>query len=235
MRKAFVLLSGGLDSTTCLYQARKQFDTVEAVSMDYGQRHKKEFDYARKTCEDLGITHSVLNLGGILSGKGIMLTDASVEVPNISYDDIQGLSPTFVPYRNGLMLSAITAHAQKWVNEQITATSMEACKDIAGIYAGMHSEDAANWAYPDCTPEFIGAQANAIYIGSYQTIRLYTPLQWLMKDEIVTLGSKLGVPFEATWSCYKGEELQCGVCPTCRSRKQAFIAAGVEDPTTYKE
>lgn len=245
-RKAFVLLSGGLDSTTCLYQAMKDYGDAEAISVDYGQRHKKEMAYARKSCDKLGIKHTILDIGNILSGKTVMLTqegaDAGTDVPDISYSDIKGVSPTYVPFRNGTLLSAITAHAQKWVNEQFDAIEsrdglctrdpdMEGVH--AGIYFGAHSEDAQNWAYPDCTPEFIGAMANAIYIGTYRAIRLHTPLQWLMKDQIVELGHRLHVPFEDTWSCYKGEEHHCGTCPTCRSRKEAFQRAGLRDPTVY--
>jgi 7-cyano-7-deazaguanine synthase len=277
-RKAFVLLSGGLDSTTCLYIAAHQFwgtppnaqtgktldyylqyggdvDWVEAVSIDYGQRHLKETEYARRTCDRLGIAHTVLPVGPLLSGQGVMLTDPSAEVPDISYAEIKGVSPTYVPFRNGLMLSAIAAHAQKYVNAQIEASSKDgkdewdhlnaaglrlnkeeatqAAKDLCGIYAGMHAEDAQNHAYPDCTPEFLGAMANAIYVGTYSTVRLHSPLQWMMKHQIVEWGTKLGVPYEDTWSCYKGDTLHCGVCPTCRSRKDAFKAAGVPDPTQY--
>jgi 7-cyano-7-deazaguanine synthase len=275
-RKAFVLLSGGMDSTTCLYKAiydfapddatadkhlngtrltlnRQKIDWVEAVSINYGQRHTKELEYAASTCARLGIRHTILDVGNLLSGKTVMLTNESVgtvDVPDIDYADIKGVSPTYVPFRNGLMLSALTAHAQKYVNEQIQARSKQLgegqgasmhgtnvatqeAANLCGIYFGAHSEDAANWAYPDCTPEFIGAMANAIYIGSYMSIRLHTPIQWLMKHEIVTLGDKLGVPFETTWSCYKGEEHHCGTCPTCRSRRQAFEIAGVKDPTEY--
>jgi 7-cyano-7-deazaguanine synthase len=269
-----------MDSTTCLFQAIYDFrpatsdkahidhmidaklhghttriplldiSWVEAISVDYGQRHKKEFGYAKATCNTLGIKHSVLSLGGILSGDGVMLTDASVKVPDISYDDIKGVSPTYVPFRNGTLLALITAHAQKYVNAQIeecakdennlrTGTQEEfryatdQAKDLCGIYFGAHSEDAHNWAYPDCTPEFIGAMANAIYTGTYNTIRLHTPIQWASKADVVQLGERLGVPWEKTWSCYKGEALQCGVCPTCRARKGAFACAGVQDPTEY--
>jgi 7-cyano-7-deazaguanine synthase len=264
-RKAFVLLSGGLDSTTCLYKAVNDYAPdihnveaiemcieqgivtwVEAISVDYGQRHKKEMEYAAYTCKMLGIKHTILDIGNLLSGKTVMLTTegaaAGVEVPNVSYSDIKGVSPTYVPFRNGTLLSAITAHAQKWVNECFDVLEDlhgEIVRDPdivgvhAGIYFGAHSEDAQNWAYPDCTPEFIGAMANAIYIGTYRAIRLHTPLQWLMKDEIVLLGDSLCVPFEHTWSCYKGDTLHCGTCPTCRSRKEAFEKAGVKDPTLY--
>jgi 7-cyano-7-deazaguanine synthase len=277
MKKAFVLLSGGLDSTTCLFQAifdympdnpdinlaygdkhvwvevlknvkegEVEIGWVEAVSIYYGQRHKKETDYAAKTCKRLGIKHTTLDVGSLLRGDTVMLTDDSrghVEVPDVDYAVIKGVSPTYVPFRNGLMLSALTAHAQKWVNEENTALDQAVNeggadlspedKPMAGIYFGAHSEDAHNWAYPDCTPEFIGAFANAIYIGSYMQIRLHTPLQWLNKEGVVRLGYYLGVRFKDTWSCYKGEEYHCGTCPTCRSRRHAFEAARISDPTIY--
>lgn len=272
-KRAFVLLSGGLDSTTCLHQAILDYcpkdmphmygdeelvvdclkanwaaqegtpvpnpiDWVEAVSIYYGQRHKKEMDYARKTCEAFGIKHTILDVGSLLRGDTVMLTDDSrgkVDVPDISYDQIKGVSPTYVPFRNGLMLSALTAHAQKWVNEQNMSYNSVADdeKPMAGIYFGAHSEDAHNWAYPDCTPEFIGAMANAIFIGSYMQIRLHTPIQWDTKAGVVQKGTALGVNYANTWSCYKGDELHCGTCPTCLSRKEAFRAAGISDPTEY--
>lgn len=257
IRKAYVLLSGGLDSTTCLHIAMEQAVIVEAISVDYGQRHKKEMEYAKATCKKFDIQHSILNIQGILSGKGVMLSDASVEIPDISYSDIKGVSPTYVPFRNGTLLSLITAQAQKWVNEQIesltdhymasTAYEMGCSrneakqlavndmKDQVAIYFGAHADDAANFAYPDCTPEFTGAMANAINVGSYYTTRLIVPLQYMNKADIVTKGAKLGVDFSQTWSCYKGEDLQCGVCPTCRSRREAFIEAGVPDPTVYAQ
>lgn len=254
MRKAFVLLSGGVDSTTCLHIAMSQFESVEAISVDYGQRHKKEMEYAKATCKKHKIPHKVLNIQGILSGKGVMLADVDVAIPNISYDQIKGVSPTYVPFRNGTLLSLITAHAQKWVNEQVEILAefyerdIEAglpqhakqraandMKDSVGIFFGAHAEDAANWAYADCVPEFTGAMANAIYVGTYNAARLYTPLQWMTKDQVVSRGNELGVDFANTWSCYVGNEFHCGVCPTCRSRRDAFKKAGVKDPTYYSE
>ena len=251
-RKAYVLLSGGLDSTTCLHIAMEQAESVEAISVDYGQRHKKEMQYAANTCNKFDIPHKILNIEGILSGKGVMLSDASVEIPNISYADIKGVSPTYVPFRNGTLLSLITAQAQKWVNQEIedpalfhlsqgNAHTKEDAKQLAtddmrdsvGIYFGAHADDMAGGAYPDCGELFIGAMANAIHVGSYNTIRLYTPLQWMNKQEIVEKGHKLGVDFAGTWSCYAGGDLHCGTCPTCRSRREAFLAAGIDDPTQY--
>lgn len=263
-RKAYVLLSGGLDSTTCLHIAMSQAESVEAISVNYGQRHSRELEFARKTCAKYNIPHKILNIEGILSGKGVMLSDASVEIPNISYADIKGVSPTYVPFRNGTLLSLITAQAQKWVNQEIERltdflersapgstenqrytgfTNRETAKqqatdemrDSIGIYFGAHADDAANWAYPDTTPEFNGAMANAIHVGTYYTTRLVVPLQWMFKVDIVEKGHKLGVDFTDTWSCYVGGDLHCGTCPTCRSRREAFLLAGVYDPTKYAQ
>ncbi|MEE8599015.1 MAG: 7-cyano-7-deazaguanine synthase, partial [Dehalococcoidales bacterium] len=106
-------------------------------------------------------------------------------------------------------------------------------KEAEAVYIGVHAEDAENWAYPDCTPEFMGGMANAIYIGTYRKIRLYTPLIWMKKYQIVEAGEALDVPWADTWSCYEGLQFHCGVCPTCRARMEAFSNAGVIDPTQY--
>lgn len=230
-RKAFVLLSGGLDSTTVLAMALADETWtagVEAVSINYGQRHAKEMLYAKRSCDLYGINHTILDMPALLAGS--MLTDPSIEIPKIKYEDIEGVSPTYVPFRNGLMLSMLTAHAQKWVNE--SADKLVPLRE-AGIYFGAHAEDAQNWAYPDCTPEFIGAMAGAIYIGSYRAIRLFTPIMWMQKWEIVKTGDRLAVPFQHTWSCYAGGEFHCGECPTCHARQAAFKIARVQDPTRY--
>ncbi len=221
IKMALVLLSGGVDSTTCLYIARKEFgeNHVTAISIDYGQRHLKEIDQAELICENAICNHVILPIPGMPRS---MLTDPDAEVPSISYSDMEeGVSPTYVPFRNGQLLSRTAAYAQ--------------AKNFIGIYFGAHAEDAHNWAYPDCTPEFIGAMANAIYIGTYRQVRLITPLEWLTKCEVIRLGERLGVPWELTWSCYKGESLHCGICPTCRARRDGFIASGVRDPTEYAE
>ena len=253
MSQAFVLLSGGIDSTTCLYLATASHDKVHAISVDYGQRHKREIEFAKRSAEDVGDSHTVLDVGNLLSGKEVLLSAESVgtmEMVHKSYDEIKGVSPSYVPFRNGLLLSAITAHAQKHVNSWIEAraesysgrsfsdeharrTATDDAKDWATIYFGAHAEDAANWAYPDCTPEFTGAMANAIYIGSYNTIRLATPLQWMSKYQIVQLGESLAVPWRNTWSCYDNLDKHCGKCPTCLARKRAFVMASVTDPTEY--
>ena len=246
-KRAFVLLSGGIDSSTTLalavsnmqdlLKSRMIGSAVEAYSMDYGQRHVKEAEAARKICEHYGVSHKIIDIRGAL-GKNSMLTDASQEVPNISYAEIDGVSPTYVPFRNGFMLSRLAAHAQEHVDSirkspQYQSLRHALFEDLVTLYFGAHAEDAQNWAYPDCTPEFVGAMANAIYIGTYRCVRLLTPFNYSTKDQIIKQGFNLGVPYHYTWSCYKGEALHCGVCPTCRARKQAFQLADVPDPTEY--
>lgn len=246
-QRSYVLLSGGVDSATCLAIAKDYHDKnggeVHAVSMDYGQRHIKETDCAKALCEHFGIKHKVINIQGAL-GRDSMLTDASQEVPNISYDQIKGISPTYVPFRNGFMLARLAAHAQEYVmrvKNNLTeefgtgAVPPDYLHDLVTLYIGTHAEDAKNWAYPDCTPEFIGPMSTAIYVGTYFSVKLLAPLLYMSKDDIIRKGERLGVPYQLTWSCYKGEEVHCGTCPTCRARKAAFEIAGVEDPTVYKE
>jgi 7-cyano-7-deazaguanine synthase len=222
MGKAFVLSSGGVDSTTCLYLASAEFGDVTGISIFYGQRHAKEIEAAKTVCRLAKANHHILDISSIIPKT--TLTDANADIPNVSYDQLEGVSPTYVPFRNGLMLSA----AASWIQGQRAEGDEEWV-----LYFGAHAEDARNWAYPDCTPEFIGAMANAIYIGTYRQLRLYTPLEWLNKADIITLGDRLGVPWKHTWSCYRGGEVHCGVCPTCRARRQGFVQAGVDDPTVY--
>ncbi len=224
MPKAYVLLSGGIDSTTCLAQAVEDWDgLVCGVSFNYGQRHTKEIEHAQIIAETLNCAFIEKDISGLI-GKG-GLTDNSLVMPQVSYDDLpEGVSPTYVPFRNGTLLSAITS---------LAASDSEA----VAIYFGAHADDAANWAYPDCTPEFIGGMANAIYIGTYHKLRLYTPLIFMNKQQVIDLGMRLGVPYHLTWSCYEGNDLHCGTCPTCRSRKEGFRlalgGAGITDPTEY--
>jgi 7-cyano-7-deazaguanine synthase len=224
--RAFVLLSGGIDSTTCLYIAAHEFNgEVEGISVNYGQRHDKEIVHARLSCDKLEVPHRVLHLEQIVPHT--MLTDPQSVIPNKSYDEIKGVSPAYVPFRNGLMLSAVASHVAGQIDDAADADGE------CGIYFGAHAEDAQRWAYPDCTPEFIGAMANAIYVGTYRKVRLHTPLEWLMKEQIIQLGESMGVDWKLTWSCYAGGDEHCGTCPTCRARRDGFLRAGVKDPTIY--
>lgn len=222
--KAFVLHSGGIDSSTCLHKAIQECGVanVQTVSLHYGQRHHREINSASTVSQMAGVRHNILKTAEM--PESMLTSDA--EIPNVSYDDLpEGKSPTYVPFRNGQLLSQVAG----------VAVHNLAKGEKAAIYFGAHAEDAANWAYADCTPEFIGAMAGAIYIGTYGQVRLATPLEWLLKHEIIELGTRLGVPWQYTWSCYKGGRLHCGICPTCRSRREGFIKAAVTDPTEYED
>lgn len=225
-RKAVVLLSGGLDSATCAVLACQEFgaENVIALTLYYGQKHAREIDAAKAVCSKLKIgQHRIKQLPDIFKGSGSTLIDADLPNPEMTYEEIneaQGVSPAYVPFRNANLLSV--------------ATTIALVEGADTIFYGAHAEDARNWAYPDCTPEFNGAMANAIYTGSYQKIRLVTPLQWMTKSAVVALGHKEGVPFELTWSCYNGLEKACGVCPTCIGRLQAFQDNDLVDPVEYE-
>lgn len=227
--KSLIVLSGGLDSTVALAEALEQNDwdpeKIGAVTFTYGQLHYKEIGAAKEIVQYYGmIDHIVIDLPLIFAGTdSVLIAENELEMPRSSYEDMEdsdvGVSPTYVPYRNGNFLSM--------------ATTMALVKGASEVWAGMHAEDAHNWAYPDCTPEFIGAMANAIYVGSYHKVRLVTPHEWRTKSDVVNTGLRLSVPFELTWSCYDGDEYHCGTCPTCVGRIQAFKDNNTIDPVKY--
>lgn len=223
--KALVLLSGGLDSTTCLSLAVNTFGAanVSTLSLLYGQKHAREVEAARKIAAYFGCKHQVFTMPDIFQGYGCSLVDADKEHPEISYQEISescGVSPTYVPFRNGNLLAA--------------AAALALVEEADYIYYGAHAEDARGFAYPDCTAEFNGAMANAIYVGTYHKVRLITPLQWSSKKEVVELAQRLNSLIHLTYSCYAGREKHCGKCPTCVSRVEAFKLAGLKDPVEYE-
>jgi 7-cyano-7-deazaguanine synthase len=232
VHKVFCLLSGGVDSTTTLAMAQHAFpdDPIECVTVNYGQRHIKESQCAQWQAEYYQADHVVIDAQGLLTGMLVDKGENNEEIPNASYQDLpHGISPTYVSFRNGTMLSLVAARAQGWIMAQ-EAGGMVA---TATIYCGIHADDAANDAYPDCTLEFIGSMANAIYVGTYFKVRVRAPLVHMEKAEVVAQGNRLGVDYSKTWSCYVGEDKHCGVCPTCRARKEAFEEAIGFDPTEY--
>ena len=227
---AYTLLSGGIDSTTALARARALHDEVRCVSVDYGQRHRRELESAERVAAYYNCEWRLLQV----SLPRTMLTDEAITVPAISYSEITGVSPTYVPFRNGTMLSQLTAH----IAGRHLDPTQEGSPDYmryAVIYAGMHAEDAAGGAYPDCSVEFCGAMACAIERGTYGKVRLVVPFINMMKHEIVAEGARYPVvtPYELTWSCYRGGAVHCGECATCRARRAAFDLARVPDPTEY--
>jgi 7-cyano-7-deazaguanine synthase len=191
-----------------------------AVSFEYGQKHRLEVERAAEVARSFGVTHESIELPNLFVGSSSTLIEGGPENPAVPYEELpEGQSPAYVPFRNGLMLSAATARAL--VN------------DASAVYFGAHAEDGARWAYPDCTPEFIGSMASAVFVGTYFKVRLVTPLQWLTKRQVVKLGLELGAPYHLTMSCYNGLEPACGLCPTCQSRRRAFEVNGVADPIPY--
>ena len=222
---ALVLLSGGLDSTVALAEAYQMHKgSVGAISFLYGQKHTTEINAAAAVTDYYGVSHRTVELPEVFAGtESVLVAENEMEMPNASYEELAddyGVSPTYVPYRNGNLLSL--------------ATSVALVEGADEVWAGMHAEDAHNWAYPDCTPEFLGAQSAAIYVGSYHAVRLIAPHQWRTKSDVVQRGLDLRVPFELTWSCYEGRNQACGVCPTCVGRIQAFAKLGEIDPISYE-
>ena len=224
MMRALVLFSGGLDSTTCLAMAVKKYgsENVTTLSVFYGQKHKKEIEAAQNIAKFYGVELITLDLGKIFSYSDCSLLEGSSnEIPEGSYEEqlkeTKG-SPvsTYVPFRNGLFLSS--------------AASIALSKNCSVIYYGVHSDDAAGNAYPDCSVDFNEAMGRAIYLGSGNELTIEAPFVSLTKADVVKKGLELGVPYELTWSCYAGSDKPCGKCGTCIDRQKAFAENGIADP-----
>jgi len=217
--KAVVLLSGGLDSTVTAYTAKKRGSDIYALTVDYGQRHKREIESARKVAKAIGAKeHTVIKLDLAMFG-GSALTDRRIKVPE---GRTEGIPQTYVPARNTIMLSIALAYAE--------------AKGADYIYAGVNAVDYSG--YPDCRPEFIKAFQKLADLATKRTVEgkritIKTPLISLSKKEIVNLGVKLGAPLELTWSCYKGKRKACGKCDSCRLRLKGFEEAGLPDQIEY--
>lgn len=230
-KKALVLSSGGCDSTVCVSLAVDKFgkQNVSTVSVFYGQKHNKELECAEKVSKFYDVNHYVLDLSNVLQYSNCSLMKNSTEaIPLESYaeqieENGEGKVSTYVPFRNGLMLSAVAALAQSIYPE-----------DDVDIYIGAHADDAAGRAYADCSEEFTSAMNTAIVIGTYGKVRVVAPLVNMNKAQVVATGLKLGTPFNLTYSCYNGREKACGKCGTCIDRLAAFKANGVTDPIEYE-
>ena len=217
--KCLVILSGGLDSTVLLYHLIKEGFECHALGVNYGQRHGKELAYAQASCVKLGIPFELADLTAIthLLG-GSSQTDPSLPVPEGHYA-ADSMKLTVVPNRNMIMLSIAMGYA----------ISLKLDFIAFGAHAGDHT------IYPDCRPEFADKMDDIAQICDWHKLRLVRPFIHKTKTDIVQLGHELGVPFEDTWSCYKGGEIHCGVCGTCQERRGAFVEAGVVDPTVYEQ
>ncbi len=222
MGKAVAIVSGGMDSVTLAYLLKHEGHELYLLSVLYGQRHKKELDFAALCAKRLGAEHRIVDLSSlrVLLG-GSALTD-DIAVPEGHYA-APNMALTVVPNRNAIMLSV----AYGW------AVALGAELVATGVHAGDHP------IYPDCRPEFIeafGAMEKLATVGyAHPDLHIVAPFVNGGKHDIAKLGYDLGVPYEDTWSCYQGGELHCGRCGTDMERKEAFRLAGVPDPTIYED
>jgi 7-cyano-7-deazaguanine synthase len=212
-----VLLSGGMDSVAAFYEAMSQHKVVAAISFDYGAKHNhKELPFAAYHCRKFNIEHRVIPLTFVGELFKSDLLKSGGAIPDGHYEE-QTMKSTVVPFRNGIMLSIAAGFAES--------------KDATGLVIAAHAGDHA--IYPDCREDFMKAMADAVRLGTYKGIKLLRPFITMTKSDIASRGQALGVDFARTWSCYKGGTLHCGTCGTCVERREAFMVAGVADPTIY--
>lgn len=214
--KVVLIYSGGLDSTVLAYWLRAQGADLHLLSFDYGQRHKVELRHAATVARLLGADWQLLDLSGLrVLLPGSALTD-DVPVPDGDYE-AANMVVTVVPNRNAIMLAIAAGHA--------------AAIGADEVYTAVHAGDHA--IYADCRPEFVDAMNAMLAVSLGGKVQVRAPFVTWFKEDIVAEGARLGVPFEQTWSCYKGGLAHCGTCGTCTERKEAFDLAGVDDPTLY--
>jgi 7-cyano-7-deazaguanine synthase len=216
--KVVLILSGGMDSTTLLYELLAENKGVFAVSFDYGQKHKKELDYASKTCKKLKVNHKIFQLDVLNEIAPSALTREEWEVPEGHYTE-ENMKQTVVPNRNMIFLSLATAYA----------IDIGAAKVFYGAHAGDHE------IYPDCRKEFVEAMQQAVLLCDWVQVELIAPYLDIDKGDIVIHGEELGVDYSLTWTCYKGMDKACGKCGSCTERLEAFEKAGIKDPIEYKD
>lgn len=217
MRNSLIALSGGVDSTTLLYEYREE--VACAVGFDYGSKHNAcELAAAKAICRDLEIPYLIIPLAfiGEYFRSDLLLSGGEMQLGDYSEEN---MSSTVVPFRNGIMLSILAGLAES--------------RDLQQVLIANHFGDHA--IYPDCRESFVTPMGEAITAGTSNGVKLVAPYTKLTKAEIVARGTRLEVPYGKTYSCYQGGERHCGRCGTCRERHEAFVANGLEDPTLYEE
>lgn len=212
MKSVLVVYSGGLDSYTLLNKAMSSFEKVEAITFNYGQKHKIEIEYAKAACEKLGIDHEIVNLDlqKILAGSALV---GDSDIPEGNYDK-EKMKQTVVPNRNMVMISV--------------AASLAIKNELDYLWYAAHSGD--HEIYPDCRPEFIRKMAEVLSICDYHKINFEAPFQDLSKAEIIKVGLDMNLDYSNAWTCYEGKEKPCGKCSACLERAASFQANQVNDP-----
>lgn len=217
-KKALVVFSGGMDSTVAVYWALKNYREVETLSFNYNSKHNnREYQYALKTCEKLGLKNTRIDLDFINKYFKSDLLQSGGAIPEGHYA-ADNMKSTVVPFRNGIMLAIAAGFAES--------------QDCDVLVLGNHSGD--HPIYNDCRPSFIEGITQAIKEGTAKNIEVISPFCNINKTAICKLGQELGVDFSLTYSCYKGGEKHCGKCGTCTERIEAFKDSGVPDPTIYE-
>ena len=216
MKDSVIIVSGGMDSITMLYEYRERI--AVGVSFDYGSNHNaREIPFARLHCERLGIRHIVVNLDFMHRHFKSSLLEGADAIPEGHYAD-ENMKSTVVPFRNGIMLAIATGLAES--------------NGLKYVMMANHGGDHA--IYPDCRPDFVKAFDEAAAAGTYEGVRVLAPYTDITKTDIARKGREMGIDYAETWSCYKGGEHHCGRCGTCVERKEALADAGVCDTTIYE-
>ena len=214
-KDSVIIYSGGLDSTTLLYEERER--VALAVTFDYGSNHAaREIACAKHHCALLGIEHLVIELGFMSRYFQSSLLSGAADIPDGNYDE-ENMKSTVVPFRNGIMLSIACGLAES--------------RGLKRVLIANHGGDHA--IYPDCRPTFVDAMNAAMQAGTYEGVQLAAPYTNISKADIIRRGARLGIDYGATYSCYRGGEHHCGTCGTCTERREAFLEAGIPDPTKY--
>lgn len=217
MKDSVIILSGGMDSVTMLYDYKDRI--AVAISFDYGSNHNnKEIPFARLHCERLGIRHIVIPLSFMAEYFKSSLLSGADDIPEGNYAD-ENMKSTVVPFRNGIMLSVAVGIAES--------------NELKYVMMANHGGDHA--IYPDCRPEFVESFSAAAKAGTYVGVTLFAPYTSLTKADIARRGKELGIDYSETWSCYKGGEVHCGKCGTCIERKEALAEADINDTTIYEQ
>ena len=216
MKDSLIIVSGGMDSVTLLYDKRD--DIALAVTYDYGSKHnRQELEYALYHCRTLGIEHLVIPLDFMARYFKSSLLQGGDAIPECAYND-ENMKSTVVPFRNGIMLSI--------------ACGLAETRGLHKVLIANHSGDHA--IYPDCRGEFINAMSQAMSSGTYENITISAPYTNISKSDIAKIGKQLGIDYSKTYSCYNGGIKHCGRCATCLERKEALRIAGIYDTTEYE-